>query len=479
MTKQYFYAVRKGLKVGIYNSWAECENQVKGISGSEFKRFSTLDEANQYLENLDFRTTTSSSSIENRNVYVDFQILAYTDGSFDNRINKYSYGAVIVSQDGEVIEKLYGCNSNPKFLSSRNVAGEVFGALAALNWAVSNGYQSLCICHDYIGIEKWITAEWKADSPIASVYKHLFDTRFRDILDVAFKKVKSHSGDKFNGLADALAKDALFGNKVKKSGNSWTSFSSIDDSSIIDINKNLKSELPSLSISEKLTDRCKSWIYIYGEEKVHASLYASNKLVLQGKIRFLFSLICSEVNSILKPVKSINSELEQIYSSFFETNVDTASVANEYNEIISKLPTGYPETIKIMIRAAIICKNSLLKVDMEDYSVCVFNILKALDCHIKHLFSSIDAELGKSGNYSLFIKSSNNSYALNNRFLKKYSNNDDVCQRIVDCYNYYKSQRDSIFHSGSFINGSDETRLLTDKDEVLEIFNNTLKLITS
>lgn len=82
MTKQYFYAVRKGLKVGIYNSWAECENQVKGISGSEFKRFSTLDEANQYLENLDFRTTTSSSSIEKRNVYVDFQILAYTDGSY-------------------------------------------------------------------------------------------------------------------------------------------------------------------------------------------------------------------------------------------------------------------------------------------------------------------------------------------------------------------------------------------------------------
>jgi len=39
MAKQKFYVVWKGRKPGIYISWAECEEQVKGFAGAEYKSF--------------------------------------------------------------------------------------------------------------------------------------------------------------------------------------------------------------------------------------------------------------------------------------------------------------------------------------------------------------------------------------------------------------------------------------------------------
>ena len=43
------YAVRKGKRTGIFNSWKECEQQVKGYSGAEFKSFTSEAEAKKFL----------------------------------------------------------------------------------------------------------------------------------------------------------------------------------------------------------------------------------------------------------------------------------------------------------------------------------------------------------------------------------------------------------------------------------------------
>jgi ribonuclease HI len=45
MPNQKYYVVWKGRKPGIFASWAECEKQVKGFAGAQFKAFESLDEA--------------------------------------------------------------------------------------------------------------------------------------------------------------------------------------------------------------------------------------------------------------------------------------------------------------------------------------------------------------------------------------------------------------------------------------------------
>ena len=44
MAKKY-YAVKIGKTPGVYETWAECQNQINGFSGAVYKGFATKEEA--------------------------------------------------------------------------------------------------------------------------------------------------------------------------------------------------------------------------------------------------------------------------------------------------------------------------------------------------------------------------------------------------------------------------------------------------
>lgn len=50
MAKKSVYAVRVGRKTGLFFTWAECEAQVKGFSGAEFKGFGIVSDAQAWLD---------------------------------------------------------------------------------------------------------------------------------------------------------------------------------------------------------------------------------------------------------------------------------------------------------------------------------------------------------------------------------------------------------------------------------------------
>lgn len=43
------YAVRRGYSPGLYGSWVECERQVRGYKGAQFKSFWLREEAEKYM----------------------------------------------------------------------------------------------------------------------------------------------------------------------------------------------------------------------------------------------------------------------------------------------------------------------------------------------------------------------------------------------------------------------------------------------
>ncbi len=45
MARKKFYVVWQGLSPGIYDTWEECEAQVKGFTGAKFKAFNSIEEA--------------------------------------------------------------------------------------------------------------------------------------------------------------------------------------------------------------------------------------------------------------------------------------------------------------------------------------------------------------------------------------------------------------------------------------------------
>lgn len=50
MASKKYYAVLKGRKTGIFTSWEECEEQIKGFSGARYKSFNTRVEAEAALD---------------------------------------------------------------------------------------------------------------------------------------------------------------------------------------------------------------------------------------------------------------------------------------------------------------------------------------------------------------------------------------------------------------------------------------------
>lgn len=57
-----FYAVRKGRKPGVYATWAECEEQVKGFGGAAYKKFGTREDALTFVRGDDGAANSSKSN---------------------------------------------------------------------------------------------------------------------------------------------------------------------------------------------------------------------------------------------------------------------------------------------------------------------------------------------------------------------------------------------------------------------------------
>ncbi|XP_063634767.1 ribonuclease H1 [Cydia splendana] len=69
IVKMPFYAVAKGRSTGIYNSWADCEAQVKGFSGAKFKKFDTQSDANEFIRS----NSNYGGSYGNKSTYNNYQ----------------------------------------------------------------------------------------------------------------------------------------------------------------------------------------------------------------------------------------------------------------------------------------------------------------------------------------------------------------------------------------------------------------------
>ena len=48
MAKKKIYAVKKGKQAGLFYSWDECKESVRGYPGAEYKGFETEEEAKNY-----------------------------------------------------------------------------------------------------------------------------------------------------------------------------------------------------------------------------------------------------------------------------------------------------------------------------------------------------------------------------------------------------------------------------------------------
>ena len=472
MAKKKIYAIKKGKQTGLFYSWNECKEAVNGYSGAEYKGFETEEEAKDYLENK-----VQEIKAEEREEIIDNKLVAYVDGSFDEKIGKYAFGCIILTPRGETIKES-GNGNEPDSLAIRNVAGEMLGAMYAVQWAINNGYHDLEIHYDYEGIEKWAQGEWRTKNVLTKKYADFMKEK-SGILKISYQKVKAHSGNHYNEEIDKLAKIALTeGNgipKVKR-GDFWFTVEGISDedlSTVIELvieeigENNLIIEKKDIAHGNVISIKSSK-----NKDRVVVTHYKrSDKVVMQGKPKEIFSTIIGYITELIEV-----EEIPRIFNNTYNLNIDKDEVHSEFQfympNAYDRLPSKKMERV---LHQAVY--NLKITGDLFDGTYLAQPAMRVVEAQLK----SILIECGIIPN-ARYVKE--NSFDMFDKVGIKYKLKPDrygnakpeQIKYIGNIYTFYNSNRHSIEHWDDPIAPIDTTELL-DVERAHDLIKRALAII--
>ena len=240
-----YYAVRKGHKTGVFETWPECQQATSGYPKAEYKKFKTKEEAEAFAGGQDPATAKPKPKSQSKpkaqgNFTVvspfSFPVQIYTDGACDPNPGSSGSGLVVYEQ-GKLTALKYGFHEP---LGTNNTA-ELIALREALK--IAPGYVEkgtpveILSDSDYslkavfVWSEKWARNDWKTSSkePVKNV------DLIRECVDLAaplngriqVTHVAAHNGTEGNEIADRLAMQASI-NKVT-SWEDYGSFTTVED----------------------------------------------------------------------------------------------------------------------------------------------------------------------------------------------------------------------------------------------------------
>lgn len=207
-----FYAVANGHKIDIFTSWNDVKPLVTGYSKAKYKSFKTLEEAQNYLTNTSEKVNNPlySPSVKD---FETKEIVAYTDGSCVDHTGGYGYIIIHNNKEIPISGKV------PTYPTTNQVA-ELYAIYSLLHYLVQNHKNDLiengltiytdskysigCLTEWYAS---WLKNGWmnsKGD-PVANKQLIQEILNLSVGLNIEYKHVKAHNGDKYNELADQLA----------------------------------------------------------------------------------------------------------------------------------------------------------------------------------------------------------------------------------------------------------------------------------
>lgn len=204
------YAIQSGFDVKnnkkientIVNTWDECLKYVKGVKGAKYKSFESIEDAKAYLNEGNRMLKKSDEN------YPKDCLHAYVDGSYNSSDGRYSYGVVCVKNNVvEYIESNAEKDTSEKNI--RQIAGELKGAVRAVEYGLEQNETKIVIFHDYEGIAHHATGAWDRKEESSMEYYNRMQKLMSSGIEVIFVKVDSHTGDLFNELVDEKCKECL------------------------------------------------------------------------------------------------------------------------------------------------------------------------------------------------------------------------------------------------------------------------------
>lgn len=136
MSKQKFYVVWKGRRTGIFTSWEECEQQVKGFTAAEYKSFGSRPEAEAAYQSRyeAYKGKASSLGKWKESETPPSLPSMCVDAACDGSPGRLEYRGV----DTKTEKELFRIGPFP---DGTNNVGEFLAIVHALTWLVKHGTQ--------------------------------------------------------------------------------------------------------------------------------------------------------------------------------------------------------------------------------------------------------------------------------------------------------------------------------------------------
>ena len=127
------------------------------------------------------------------------------DGSYNDKSKTIGSGMYVRYYENNVMKEEFLYSTIHSNLEGRNIVGEVFACIKAIEIAIDKGWRQVNIVFDYLGLAFWHLNIWSCNTKLALSYKHAIKELSKKIC-INWLKVKSHTSIKVNDNADILAK---------------------------------------------------------------------------------------------------------------------------------------------------------------------------------------------------------------------------------------------------------------------------------
>ena len=487
MANKKFYVVKVGKKPGIYSTWNETEEQIKGFSGAVYRSFSTEEEAIRYMsceeikesENVSNETSVINKKIEQeiKNLQ-DGEVIAFVDGSYssdEDEKGKYSFGVLLITNESE--DSLYKAFVDKNNMKSRNIAGEIEGVKQAILWAIDSNKQRIKIFYDYEGIEKWTTKEWESRVKVSQEYSKFFDEKSK-LINIEFEHVKAHSGIVYNEKADELAKRALLSQGYKTYNDGSIYFIGFQKQDWINMVESLNNEINEEDIKDKIKmeesnpkNYLDKLLLMFDGQRVIINCYKGNKSYVQGKQSLLFQKI---ISLAIEKLPTDNAVIE-VLNTYHALTVEKSEVENAFSTRLPNFPMN-DQDIKLRNTLLSAVFNTLITGYMPDYTCLITPLFRAMEFYLHRILSD------RLGQVTTTVNGNNNfGYFRFNQLTNKYEynssrgnlNNNQI-DYLNDLYNRYNKMRHPYSH---WSKNSMDTQVITDIKTAHDIILESLQFI--
>ena len=459
MAKKKYYAVRCGVKPGIYETWSECEMQVKGFSGAQFQGFESLEEAERYISGEAKVIAEEVVSVEQINLQIENeldeltedQVIAFVDGSYSPESEKAGFGVIII--DHKRVEtplyKAFTKQLSEDFLAFRNVAAELEGVKEAIQWAISYNKSKIKIYYDYEGIEKWADGSWLARKELTRQYVSFLEEK-KSLISIEFCKVPAHAGVKYNEMADMLAGKSLLEKGFRTYNNGsvyFVGFSGDDWKTIVQCineeNKELtESNEEKFKISVEDIDARQRIVVTDSKNRVVINCYSNYNSYVQGKQSVLFEKIISLAVELMKNGQTVIETLNHIHVM----TLSKEEVEVQFERLLPHYTGKRSEKHYNNLLSAVY--NTMLTGYMPDYTCLITPIFRAYEFYLHRILGDkmglVTCDDKGQNRFGYFNKDDSGRFECNSSEISKLTSQQKVY--LDDLYNAYHGVRHPYTH---------------------------------